>query len=215
MKKFDVANWNRKETFAWFNSFSNPCYGVNVRLDVTNLVQACRTRGESFFAALSYVVCRTLNGLESFRLRVMDGELWDTECANPCYTVSLDDGNFVNCRTKMRGEYAAFCAGMRADIDAAKKNAHNVEGSYNNVKVVDDFYLSCVPWMDFTACTQPIPDNMPESSSIPRVCWGKYSEENGRLQLTMNITASHALVDGRDMSRAFERIQKDIDEWEK
>ena len=39
MKKIDVENLNRKKTYDWFKSFRDSTYGVNLNIDVTDLVK--------------------------------------------------------------------------------------------------------------------------------------------------------------------------------
>ena len=60
----------------------------------------------------------------------------------------------------------------------------------------------------------PIPDDK-VSQSIPRICWGKYVLNGARYEMNLNITVSHALVDGRQLCTAFEEIQKAVNDCEK
>ena len=41
------------------------------------------------------------------------------------------------------------------------------------------------------------------ASSIPRLSWGKFVEENGRRRLTFDIAAHHALLDGKALCDGF------------
>ena len=54
--------------------------------------------------------------------------------------------------------------------------------------------------------------NDPESSSIPRLTWGKYADENGRKKMTFDIAAHHALLDGEPICRAFIKIQNALND---
>lgn len=47
-KKVDLEHWNRRELFNGFIQMAAPCYGMNVRMDVTRLVNHCKQSGESF-----------------------------------------------------------------------------------------------------------------------------------------------------------------------
>lgn len=208
MKEIDIDSWERKETYAWFSKFANPCYCINMRMDVTDIANYCKKHGKRLFIAICYAVIRVLNGIPGMRYRILDGKVVDIEKGNICYTVATKNGGFVNCRSFADDDFETFHAAADSDIKKAENLAKNIEGDYNNVSIIDDYYLSYVPWIDFLACTQPIPDNLPESNSIPRVCWGRYSEKDGKKELTLNITASHALADGRDLSEAFIRLQE-------
>ncbi|MBR3346424.1 MAG: hypothetical protein IKG37_05035, partial [Solobacterium sp.] len=55
-------------------------------------------------------------------------------------------------------------------------------------------FISCLPWIDVTGLTN---EGMTDpSDSIPRITWGKYEEENGRLVLGMSLEVNHRLIDG-------------------
>ena len=58
--------------------------------------------------------------------------------------------------------------------------------------------------------THPIPDDK-ASQCVPRICWGKYTENNGRYELTLNITVSHMFVDGYPLANVFNNIQDLLD----
>ncbi len=62
--------------------------------------------------------------------------------------------------------------------------------------------------------SHPMPLGDDGSLSIPRIVWGKYVEEDGRLRMTMNITADHVLMDGYQMSMAFKAVQERFDDPE-
>lgn len=208
MKELNLDFWERKETYEWFSKFSNPCYSINMRMDVTDIATFCKRNGKRLFIAICYAVVSVLNNIEGFRYRIQNKKVYDIEKGNICYTVATKNGSFVNCRSYVKDNFDEFHSATDKDIKKAESDERNVEGEYNNVSIVSDYYLSYVPWIDFVSCTQPVPDNLPESNSIPRICWGKYSDENGRKKLTMNITANHALADGRDLSEAFNKIQE-------
>lgn len=56
--------------------------------------------------------------------------------------------------------------------------------------------------------THPIKYEDKESTSVPRIFWDKYVLDDSKYYLTLNITVSHALVDGEDLAKVFERIRK-------
>ena len=50
------------------------------------------------------------------------------------------------------------------------------------------------------------------SQTVPRICWGKYINNNGKYEMTLNITVSHVFVDGLHISKAFNKIQELLNE---
>ena len=54
--------------------------------------------------------------------------------------------------------------------------------------------VSCLPWLSFTTFAQ---DTYTESPFLfPLIKFGKYSEENGRMQTPVSVFVSHAVADG-------------------
>ncbi len=49
-KTYRVEELENPSQYAWFRTFSNPCYGMNVKVDVSEVVRISKERGTSFFA---------------------------------------------------------------------------------------------------------------------------------------------------------------------
>lgn len=208
MKEIDVENWERKSHYKWFGNFANPCFSLEVRMDITKVLKFCKKNNTSSFATIMFAVCKCLNESLPFRYRILDSKVYEIAYANVAYTISVND-YFVNTRADGSMPYFEFCTHVKQEQCKMAKSGY-VQETYNNTTIVNDIYCSCVPWIDFVSAQQPIPDHMPESSCIPRVCWGKYTKSkwSRNTYITMNITASHALVDGQDMARVFMRLQE-------
>ena len=212
MKEFDVSTWKRKTPYECFSKYSNPVFSMTARLDVTKLVELSKRQGTSFFANFIFVVAKCLNGLESFRLRIKEEKVVIYDVITPSYIVMNDKGVIVTKQTKFNENYKEFYNSVKQDIEEAKHNT--TQKKFNNAGQNDVFYTSCIPWVDFTSINNPynIPDA--EQTSIPRITWGKFVEENGRYKMSFDISAHHALMDGYEMSQGFVCIQKAISDIE-
>lgn len=211
MKKIDLENWGRKSHYMWFSDFADPSLALNVRVDITEVLAYCKKNGASSFAVIMYVICEVINSNRALRLRVLDGDIYEIDRANVAYTIMVNDERFVNCRAKTGCGFAEFSRELERNKNKYA-DSNYVQAEYNDISVVDDIYCSCVPWVDFTSVTQPIPDKIPESKSIPRIVWGKYVEDaDGRYRMTLNVTANHALVDGLDIANVINGIQAAFD----
>ncbi len=208
--EINIDTWKRKKNFLWFREFPNPCFGLTSRMDVTEVLKYSKEHSLSSFSVICFVLSEVLNGIEDFKYRVDNGKPVYCDRCNIAYTVATAENEFTNCRTLSHRDFSVFYPAMRADIEAIKqkKEEEGQEGEFNNVQILDDFYFSCVKWLDFTACVEPIPGHLPENYSIPRICWGKYVEENGRMKMSLSITVNHSLIDGYAVSVAFNRIQE-------
>lgn len=74
--------------------------------------------------------------------------------------------------------------------------------------------FSCLPWMDVTAVTneRDLSAANAQDDSIPRICWGKFTQENGRVYLGMSVEVNHRLIDGVHIGRFAEALTRRIQE---
>lgn len=206
MKNIDVDKWNRSKTYNWFKTFTDSTYSCNVIMDVTNLVEYTKLHSSSFFINMLYLVVKGLNSVEEMRMRIVDGKPVIYEDINPAYTVMTKTGDFENVRHSNYKSYKTFYEIAKENIETAKKQDNLKSDEYNPENSFNEYYITCLPWVNFTQMTHPIPDSV-ESQCVPRICWGKYEMVNGRYKLTLNITVSHIFVDGYPLSKAFINIQ--------
>jgi chloramphenicol O-acetyltransferase type A len=116
--------------------------------------------------------------------------------------VPLANGNFNYAYVPFLPDVPAFDAQCLRLIEVAKSKI----GLEANAGERDDLaYLSCMPWLDYTAINNALPG--PEDC-IPRVSWGKFvADGNGRRSMAMTIEMHHALVDGRQVGEYFRGVQ--------
>lgn len=207
----DKNNFPKRKQYDWFKTFANPCYGFNVKMDVTELVKLSKETKTSFFINTLYLITLGLNSIEEMRIREVDGEIRVYDTINPTFTVMTKIGVFENCGFKMQSNYSSFYQVATKVIEEAKKQV-TVRENFNHNNLYDDYYMTCIPWLSLEAMTHPLPDQNPASSSCPRICWDKYREENGKMVMTLNITVNHAFVDGHPLSQSFLNIQENFNQ---
>lgn len=206
MKEIELLNWQRRKTYEWFKGFSNSTYSMDVRMDVSKLVKHAKESKESFFIDLLYIVIKGLNSVSEMRMRLVDGKPVIYDDINPAFTVMTELGTFENVRQVNNTDFREFYKMSAENIANAKKQEEIKKENYNPENCYNEYYITCVPWADFCGFTHPIPDDV-SSQCIPRICWGKYIENNGKYELTLNITVSHIFVDGYPLSQVFNNIQ--------
>ena len=79
MKKFDVNGWARKPSYEIFRNYADPSFHITANVDVTRLYNDCKINGDSFFLASLYYMTRVANEILEFRLRIIDGEVWEID----------------------------------------------------------------------------------------------------------------------------------------
>lgn len=209
MKEIDVLNLDRKKTYEWFNSFSNPTYGVNVRIDVSNVVRYSKENNISFFILFLYLITKSMNEVKEMRMRFVGGKPVIFESINPAVTVMTKNEVFENVNLNYYEEFNKFYNEGKKLIDEAKNEEVLKKTSYNECNRWDYYYITCLPWLDFNSVTHPIPLDK-SSLSVPRICWGKYILENNKYMMSLNITVSHTFVDGFHLYKVIRNLEENV-----
>ena len=210
MREIDLKNWNRYKQYKWFSTFRDSTYGISSELDVTNLVKYVKRNDKSFFVCFLYILMKGLNSQEEMRMRYVDGKVVIHDDINPAYTVMTEAGTFENVRSKNYDNFQDFYKEVKKDVENAK-HLKKVKDSYNDSNIYDEYYITCVPWIEFSSLTHPIPDDK-ESQVVPRICFGKFHLVGKKYKMMLNITVSHEFVDGYPLSQVFLNIQKMLDD---
>ena len=205
----NIKDYKKRKQYNWFKTFANPCYGFNVKMDVTNIVKYSKETKTSFFINVLYLITTGLNKIDEMRIREVNGEIRLYDTINPTFTVMTKIGVYENAGFKMIDNYQDFYKKAKEIIDEVKEQDY-VKETYNDENNYDDYYMTCIPWLSIEAMTHPLCDHNYESSSCPRICWDKYRIENDKYVMLLNITVSHCFVDGYPLSKAFEKVQENF-----
>lgn len=203
-RKIDMENYPRREHFKYFNGFAIPYGGITCDIDITNFIQTTRERGLPFFLPFFYCVVNAANDVPELRQRItgenMD-EIVEYDYCDAGYTVALPDSTYCYCILGCDKPFDEFLPYAQEEQRKAMENPSIDDDEYRH----EMFFISSVPWVSFTDVFNPIP--MP-ADSTPRICWGRYREENGRFVIPVSILCNHALVDGIHMAKFFEGIER-------
>ncbi len=212
MKVIDIEKWNRKVPYQNFVNYTNPIFGLGTRLDVTKLYNYCKNGGRSFFTEFLYIASKSLNEIEEFRLRIYKGNVVSFDVVHPSFIVNDKNGAITTCKVNMNFDRQEFYQSAR--LASSQKQKADSDEKFNDNATNDLLYCSCVPWADACQANNPYDLKDIEGSTIPRLTWAKYVNENGRMKMFFNIEAHHALIDGEPICRAFNLIQKYLDQVE-
>lgn len=213
MKEIDINNLARKKTYEWFSKFDYSTYGVTTKIDVTKLVKHCKENKESFFIDMLYIVVNALNSVKELRMRLYNNKPVIYDDINPAITVMTNNEVFENVRFKNYHNFNKFYKVARSLIDEAKNEEKLNDDNYNPDKIIDEYYITCLPWIDFTNVVHPYPSDK-DNQTIPRICWGKYVLNNDKYEIMLNISVSHIFVDGLHLSKVFDKINELEDDVE-
>ena len=197
----DLDAWKRRDHFRVFSKYDRPFFSVTVDVDVTAAWKASRDGGSpSFFLSSLFLMLKAANDVEAFRLRLRPRSVWRHDRVAVGPTILRPDETFAFVRLEPAGSVNEFAARGEAAI----ANAVRQRGLKSPGKTVDDIvFHSVLPWIRFTSFTNALPV---KRDSIPRVVFGRCTAEGRRMKMPVAVEVHHALVDGLDVARFFERF---------
>lgn len=209
MKYVDLENWNRKDHYYYFRGIDYPQFNLCANVDITKFYKFVKENGYHFSVSFIYAASKTANSIKEFRYRIREDKVVEHEVIHPSFTIMGNNDVFSFCKVVYNDDFKKFSA------DASKQ----IEITKNNVYIKDEpgadnlLYMTCIPWVSFTGACHPI--HMHPVDSIPRVSWGKYFEDNGKIKMPISVQVHHAMMDGLHVGRYFEMIQDILDTPEK
>ena len=207
MRTGNDSVWERREAYEYFSAFSNPFYMVTFRQDVTGLYRYTKSRGLSFYASMIWACTEVLNGIPAFRTAMHDGAPVLLDRRDPSFTdMKPGSDQFYIVTMDHMPEIDTFC--REASRLSAQQDCF-IDPSKETDALI---YYSCLPWIDLTGLTNERDFSAPGAldDSIPRVAWGRYTEENGRMMLGMSVEVNHRFIDGVQIGQFAQALSEQI-----
>ncbi len=207
MERIDLATWERREVFEIFSAGNWPFVSVTIPVDVTDAREFARARGLSFYMTMVWLCTKALNAVPEFRVRVRGDEIVRLDRADPSFTDLVPGSRTFKIVTlPWEPDLEAFAAHAKA-----KSAAQSVFMAHDD-STDELIYFSCTPWFDFTGLTGE--RSMGKDDTIPRVTWGKYFEDKGRLWVHLALEFNHRTVDGFHVGEFKRILDEEIKELE-
>ena len=201
----DLSTWKRRDHYLWFRKYERPFFSVTVEVDVTETWNRSRKPGTpSFFLSSLFLMLNAANAVEAFRLRLRPRGVWRHDRIAVGPTIMRRDETFGFVRLEPANTLQQFTArGNRAIAKTAVQT-----GLTSPKKNRDDIvFHSVLPWMRFTSFTNALPG---KGDSIPRIVFGQCARDRRRMKMPVSVEVHHALVDGLDVARFFERFTANL-----
>lgn len=196
----DLATWNRRDHFAFFNDFYDPTYGITCRVDYTKAYKFCKENGFSLFQSSLYWTLKAAQTVEAFHLRIEDKLPIRYERVDAGSAIDRPDGTFGFGYFPYDEDMNAFLKASQIEVERVRKTTGLCRTESSNV-----IRYSSVPWIDFTSITHA--QKFETADSSPRITFGKMAESGGSRSMPVGIHVHHALVDGRDIGAFVEAYQ--------
>ncbi|KQB97127.1 chloramphenicol acetyltransferase [Loktanella sp. 1ANDIMAR09] len=201
----DLQTWPRSAQFRLFRTYQQPHYATTTRMDVSHLMQR-KADGISPYRACLYSIGAGLHAVPELCMRFRGDTVVAHDMVTSSMTVPTDAGSFGYAYVPYVADFDAFEAQAAALIGEVAKGGVLRANSGER----DDLaYLSCMPWLDYTAINNALPG---PDDCIPRVTWGKFVERDGRWDMAMTLEVHHALVDGAQVGAYFAAVQAALDQ---
>lgn len=201
MRKIDIATWSRKDIYEYYQQVDYPHFNINGNLEITDLLNLIKEKELPLFSTITYLVSKATNEMPSFRYRIRDDKVILHDLIHPTFTVLLEDESYRFCEVPYQKDYHAFITDAAHRMDLVKQ-----EGGLADEPGRDDYiFITSIPWFSFTSITHPV--QMSPVDSVPRISWGKYFEQEGKVMMPFSIQVHHGLVDGLKVAELFNKLQ--------
>ncbi|MGL6107415.1 chloramphenicol acetyltransferase [Romboutsia sp.] len=206
MKYINFDTWNRRNHYKFFEKVDNPQFNICLNIDITNFLKFVKTNKVSFYYSMIYASTYVMNEMEDFRYKIRNGEIILQDKLKPSFTdIGASEDLFKIVTLSLENSIIEFS-------NKAKEKSINQIDYFPETDVNQDelIYFSCLPWVSFTSISNEIVMN--KEDSIPRISFGKYFNDNGKILLPYSIQVNHMLLDGVHVGKYLEKLQKFINE---
>ncbi len=197
-----IESWPRRDHFFFFKEYEHPFFNICADVHVARLRRYLEETGGSFFLATLFLSLKAINELEPFRYRLRNDRVLVHDVIHGGSTVLNQDDTFSFFYFDYYPKYSLFHA------EAEKKLAYFKSGEkcMNPRDQEDDLiHYSVLPWVSFTSFAHARKHN--NQDSVPKVVFGKYRKEGGKVKMPVSVEVHHALMDGLHVGRFFQSFE--------
>ena len=196
----ELNTWNRKEHFEFFNGFDEPFFGIVTEVECSQAIAWCRQKDIPFFHFYLYQSLKAANQVEEFRFRIEEEKPVCYDVIHASSTISRPDGTFGFSYIPFSDNFQDFSLIVKKETNAvAKTQGLRLN---ENTKRNDVIHFSVLPWIKFTSLTHA--RHFAYRDSVPKITFGRYYEENGRILMPVSVNAHHGLMDAWHVAKFLE-----------
>lgn len=206
MKKIDVSQWDRFETYQYFMKLDHPRYLMTFDLDVTKFYHMTKKNHQSFYLSFIHFIMTILNKYDSFKYRMIDDEVIYYDKIHPSFTDLIEGTDRFKFITI---NYEVDCASFITHAKEKSLRQGNQFVDLEQEERQDLVYITTFPWASFTQVTHAGNDD--PKDAIPRLVWGKFRDVDGKLWMPFSIEVHHAFVDGYHLGLFIQEVMKNLE----
>ncbi|EDP94377.1 CatA-like O-acetyltransferase [Kordia algicida OT-1] len=202
MKKLNVATWNRRKHFEFFNTFQDPFFAVAAPMDVTKAYEFAKASGNSFFAVYLHDCMQAVNSVEAFKYRIEnEDEVVIHEAIHASSTIMRPNKTFGFSFIDYDANFEIF----KQNLEKEKERIFNSDELFPPKNTEDCVFCSALPWTSFTGHKEPFHG---KKESVPRIAFSKMEVKNDKKIMTVSVSVNHALMDGYHVGQFTEKFQE-------
>jgi len=189
-QKLALDTWNRKEHFHFFSQMEEPFFGITTVIDCTKAYEKSKELGITFFTYYLHKTLVAVNEIESFRYRIIDGDIYVFDQIDASATILREDNTFGFSLMKFDHDLMVFSENTKTEIERVKKTSGLITRDFE----INLIHFSALPWINFTAYSHARSYNWPDS--CPKISFGKMDTNEGKKTMALSVHVHHGLLDG-------------------
>ena len=208
----DLRSWERGQIFCYFSKIAPTGYAITVEVNIAHMRSILKSAGMKFYPAYLWLVTRTLNRQQAFKIAEKDGQVGYYDTLTPLYAVFHEDNKtFSLMWTEYDEDFGVF---YQRYLENQRKygSQHGILARQDRLPPENAYTVSCVPWISFQHFSVHSYENKPYY--FPSVEAGKFMKRDGKTLLPLSITCHHAATDGYHVSQFLDTFQKDANRFE-
>lgn len=203
--------WPRRAALEHFRRMAQPAFSVTAAVDVTGLRERAARHGATPWLAYHHAALEAANGIDAMHQTLTADGLGVREFAviHASTTVLRDDGSFGFVTLPRDPSLAEFAARAKPNVERVRRASGDLFAADEpgNVRQETLVHMTALPWLAFTAFTHA----RGQGDDRPKVAFGRFTGQAGRLLMPVAVDVHHALCDGVHVGRFFERLQARLD----
>lgn len=207
--KIDMKTWDRKQIYDFFSRISNPFYMTSFVIDVTKLKEFTKKYNCSFYYSLIYLCTKAMSCVENFLYVNKGKNVYLINERIPSFTDRKTGSELFHIVTlPLSKDILSYCK-------LAKQTSQQQDSFIDFSKEGSSLaYFSCMPTLQLTAVTNEFDIMSPNfaSDSVPRISWGGYYKQQGKLKLNISLEVNHRFIDGIHIEKFNSYLQKMIND---
>jgi chloramphenicol O-acetyltransferase type A len=167
-----------------------PFFGITTVIDCTKAYEKSKELGVTFFSYYLHKTLVAVNEIESFRYRIIDGDIYVFDQIDASATILREDNTFGFSLMKFDNDLSVFSENIKTEIERVKKTSGIITRDFE----INLIHFSALPWINFTAYSHARSYTWPDS--CPKISFGKMDTNEGKKTMPLSVHVHHGLLDG-------------------